>query len=584
MINGPVTANEYLRKKFLLYPSFLSGRTYSFLFILLGLAYIPGLFVPLMDNDSAHHANVALHMYLTGDYVSLVDHRGDYLDKPHLLFWLSAFSYKVFGVTTFAYKLPSFLFTILGTYATYRLGSALYHKEVGRLAALILASAFAYILANNDVRMDAILTASIAFATWQLVEFIHAKKWAHLFGSALGLALAFSTKGTIGVLIPLAGAFFYILYRKEWRLLVHWKWIALAVCFGLFVSPVLYCYYLQFNLHPEKVVRRQSHIDGVRFILWGQSFERFEGASFGSHGRRDPLFFVHTFIWAYCPWCILAYIVLFTRLKSFLSRREEWLTIGMFIVIMTGISFSGFKLPHYLNIAFPVASVMVAAFLLSRPEQSKWIKPLFNLQLCITALILLAIVFLNSWAFPVNNAWLLFFILSQLLLFYLFVNSGFAIRQKTVLVPVAAMIVSFFTLNANFYLQLLKYQGGNQLALQTKKKINPADVYLWKGFYTPSWNFYTATDRKPFDDKQYQPGRKTWLLFDLSSLDEIEQAGYRLGQVYSSPDYGITKLQFSFVNPVTRKKVCSEMVLAEVIGKDPGNPPVSAMGAVAAGQ
>ena len=92
---------------------FLPQFIYLLLFSLLAMVYIMGLFVPLMDNDSAHHANIALHMYLTGDYVSLVDHAGDYLDKPHLHFWLAAFSYKIFGVTSFAYKLPSFLFTIL---------------------------------------------------------------------------------------------------------------------------------------------------------------------------------------------------------------------------------------------------------------------------------------------------------------------------------------------------------------------------------------------------------------------------------------------------------------------------------------
>src|SRR5688572_32258186 len=104
-------------------------------------------------------------MHLTGDYTSLVDQNGDYLDKPHLLFWLAAFSYKIFGVTAFAYKLPTFLFTILGIYSTYRFGKALYNEETGRLSALLLATAFAFVLAVSDVRMDAILTATIAFAS-----------------------------------------------------------------------------------------------------------------------------------------------------------------------------------------------------------------------------------------------------------------------------------------------------------------------------------------------------------------------------------------------------------------------------------
>ncbi|MFL5810226.1 MAG: hypothetical protein ACJ749_11940 [Flavisolibacter sp.] len=66
--------------------SVFSRSQYILLFGFLALVYIIGLFVPLMDNDSAHHANIALRMYLTGDYVSLVDHGKDYLDKPHLHF------------------------------------------------------------------------------------------------------------------------------------------------------------------------------------------------------------------------------------------------------------------------------------------------------------------------------------------------------------------------------------------------------------------------------------------------------------------------------------------------------------------
>ncbi|MET0393160.1 MAG: glycosyltransferase family 39 protein [Chitinophagaceae bacterium] len=556
-------------------PHFLPGRTYSFLFILLGLAYLPALFVPLMDNDSAHHANIALHMYLTGDYVNLVDHKGDYLDKPHLLFWLCAFSYKIFGVTSFAYKLPSLLFTLLGTYSTYRLGWILYNKETGKLAALVLASALAYMLANNDVRMDAILTASVAFGTWQLAAFIHTKKWVHVAGAALGLALAFSTKGMIGVLVPLAGAFFYVLYRKEWALFFNPKWLILAIGFGLFIFPVVYCYYVQFNLHPEKIVRGRDHIDGVRFILWGQSFERFEGESFGGHGRRDPLFFVHTFIWAYCPWCMLALISLVAGTKTLIARRQEWLTAGVFITVMLGISLSGFKLPHYLNIVFPAASILVASFLVNRlaGSGSRWIKPVFNLQLAITVLLSACMLFLNTWAFPIRNAWVVFFILSLVLLFYLFISSGFSMLQKTVLVPAAAMIICFFLLNINFYLQLLHYQGGSELAFRTKEKINPQDVYLWKGLYTPSWNFYTATDRRVFEDTVYRSGRTIWLLTDQAGLEEIQQAGYQLGDVYTNPDYGITRLKLSFVNPLTRKKACTEMVLAAIRGKHTGPDP-----------
>lgn len=543
---------------------FLSRKTYIFLFFLLGIVYLFGLFVPLMDNDSAHHANIALRMHLTGDYVSLVDHAGDYLDKPHLHFWLCAFSYKIFGVTSFAYKLPSFLFTILGTYSTYRLGKSLYNNEVGKLAALIVASAFGYMLANNDVRMDAILTASIAFATWQLVEIIQHKKLLNVAGAALGLALGFSTKGHIAVFVPAVAALFYIIYRKEWKLFVSWKWLLLLLLFGLFIAPVVYCYYLQYNLHPEKIVRGKDSIDGVKFILLNQSVERFSGGM-GSDSKHDYFFFLHSFLWAFAPWSVLAYIALAGRIKNFLSRRVEWLTTGVFIIILLIVSFSGFKLPHYLNIVFPTTAVLTAAFITSKQTQPKWTRNIFIIQLIVSVLLLLLVAVINGWAFPVRGFGIIAGVVILLAVVFYFLKSSLYNRlQKAMAVSVATMVLCFFLLNANFYPKLLTYQGGNELALATKGKVDPAEVYFWKEMQSSSFNFYTGTLRQQFADSVLQPGKKVWLLFDIRSEEEIKQAGYKLGERYSTLDYEITKLDIKFVNPAKRENQCTRMVLAEI--------------------
>ena len=159
------------------------------LVVVLLLVYIRGLFVPIMNNNAAHHANIALHMYLTGDYLNLIDRGMDYLDKPHLLFWLAALSYHLFGVTSFAYKFFSFLFVLVGVYATYRLAERVGGKWVGRYAAMILASAFAFVLSASDVRMEAMVVSCIAFATWQLYDYMFLHRREELFLSALGMTL-----------------------------------------------------------------------------------------------------------------------------------------------------------------------------------------------------------------------------------------------------------------------------------------------------------------------------------------------------------------------------------------------------------
>jgi 4-amino-4-deoxy-L-arabinose transferase-like glycosyltransferase len=519
-----------------------------------------------MDNDSAHHANIALHMYLTRDYVNLVDAGKDYLDKPHLLFWLSAVSYKIFGVTTFAYKFPSFCFTILGTYSTYRLGRALYNTEVGKLAALIVASSFAYMLANNDVRMDAILTSCIAFATWQGVEFIQNNKIINAAGFGVGLALGFSTKGHIAVFTPLVGLFFYIFYLKDWKLFLNWKWLIVLLNLAVFIFPVVYCYYLQFNLHPEKIVRDKDHINGVRFILIGQTVERFQGESFGSDAKHDYLFFFHSFLWAFAPWSIVAYIALVTHLKYFFKRNDEWLTTGTFVIIALILTFSGFKLPHYLNIIFPATAVMTASWILTNHSKQRTI---YNIQVVACILILFLIAVLNTWAFAVKNFLIGAGTVLFLSLVFYFLKARLNPLQKGIAVSVATMVFAFFLLNTNFYPQLLKYQAGNELAKKIKGNVDPVNIYFWNENYSSSFNFYTATERKEFADSIFIKGKKPiWLLFDRNNLDAIKQSGYKIGLTYTHPDFEITKLDLKFVNPSTRRMELKEMVIGEITGKE----------------
>ena len=98
------------------------------------VVYSGSLFFPLLDKDAAHHANIALHMYQTGDYFSLVDRGNDYLDKPHFLFWTTLAFFKIFGVTTVAHRLPAVLFALASVYCTYQLTRHLTNRSTARIS------------------------------------------------------------------------------------------------------------------------------------------------------------------------------------------------------------------------------------------------------------------------------------------------------------------------------------------------------------------------------------------------------------------------------------------------------------------
>jgi hypothetical protein len=139
--------------------------------------------------------------------------------------------------------------------------------------------------------------------------------------------------------------------------------------------------------------------------------------------------------------------------------------------------------------------------------------------------------------------------------------------QKAITVSVSSIALLFFLLNTNFYPQLLSYQGGKPLADLTKEKINPKDVYFWKNTYSSSYNFYSASLRQVYNDSLRYGNKKTWIIYSAIQLPELEMAGIVLSkEKIAVPDYEITRLKKSFIDPATRTNVLDSIILAEVVG------------------
>ncbi len=548
-------------------------RQYIFLLFIISICYLLGLFLPLMNGDASHHANIALHMYQNHNYVDLIDRGKDYLDKPHLLFWLAAASYHIFGVTPFAYKLPSLLFSIAGAWATYKTGKRLYNSETGKLAALILVSSQAFILACMDVRMDAILTACIILASWQLLEATIAKKWYNTVAAALFMALGFSTKGMASIVIPCAALFFYLLYKRDFSQVFHIKWLIVALCTIVFMLPVLYCYYLQFDLHPEKEIRGMTNISGVKFILWGQNIERLDGKNWGG-GKKDYFFYFHTLLWAFLPWALLAYYAAGSRLKELWRTRlafhhhTEAFTIGTVVFVFIVISGSQFQLPHYLNILFPFLSILTAAKLVKLDAQARQ-RPLritTRLQTVMALLMIVLVVILCIWSFssPV-------ILIGTPALAAIIYTGWWAFSNKKPLLKIATVSVTGialvnFTLYSFFYPQLLRYEGGLNLATIAKEK----QVDLTNTYFYNTYNFafdFKTRHLSPtlfLDDIQHRQNKAYWLLTDAGGMDSLKQSAIPVTEIYGSSHFRISRLKASFLNPATRQSQLDTLYLLKI--------------------
>ena len=158
----------------------------------------------LMDPDEGRYAEIAREMLVRKDW--LIPHLNllPYLEKPPLVYWLTALGFKVFGYTEAAARLPSAVSALGGVFLAYGLGRALWGPGPGVLGALVLASTAGY------VALGRILTLDMTFALYLNLGIglgylalsrgrTRLWPWAYL-----ALALAVLTKGPVALV--LAGA------------------------------------------------------------------------------------------------------------------------------------------------------------------------------------------------------------------------------------------------------------------------------------------------------------------------------------------------------------------------------------------
>lgn len=73
------------------------------------------------DPVESNYALTAKEMVLSGDWLSPQIYGHYWYDKPIMIYWLIAASYKVFGFTDFAARLPSTLFATFTVGLLYQL-------------------------------------------------------------------------------------------------------------------------------------------------------------------------------------------------------------------------------------------------------------------------------------------------------------------------------------------------------------------------------------------------------------------------------------------------------------------------------
>jgi len=338
--------------------------------------------VPLTEIDEARFTEATREMLSShhlADYIIPHFNGEPRFQKPILYYWIQAGSMRLFGVNETAARLPSALATLLTVLLLHAfLLRWLVPREntdpdrilAGRGAAFLGAAALAVMpltaiwahAAVTDPTLTLFITGALLALLQADLETCKSRRWYP--AAAACMALAFLTKGPVGVVLPAVVWFAYHLSRRTLRSTARTlPWIGSIAVFLLIAVP---WYYAVYHLNPEF----------LKHFFLKENVERFTTVM-EDHGFNNPIlgllfyplislpllfpasaFLVHDLIAPARQDVMPLDASVYARL-----RRFAWIWIAGMLAVF---SLSRTQLPHYIQPIAAAAAIIFALYALGR--------------------------------------------------------------------------------------------------------------------------------------------------------------------------------------------------------------------------
>lgn len=155
------------------------------------------------DPVESNYALTAKEMVMSGDWLSPQIYHQYWFDKPIMIYWLVALSYKIFGITDFAARLPGALFSAMSVGLLYQFVRMISGRKLLALwSAFILATTLEFWIIAHGIVTDAVLmwaTVGTVGAAYLGLE-RNRKSYIALAYAFAGVAVL--TKGPVGIVLP----------------------------------------------------------------------------------------------------------------------------------------------------------------------------------------------------------------------------------------------------------------------------------------------------------------------------------------------------------------------------------------------
>jgi 4-amino-4-deoxy-L-arabinose transferase-like glycosyltransferase len=356
------------------------------LLLLCWLAFFQGLgSLGLMDKTEALFVEVGHQMLERGDWITPWWNGERFFDYPVWGYWMVGLSFRLFGVSEWAARLPVALAASAVVVAGFGLMLAWSPAgEAGRprvlraaVAAGVIATTPGWIGWGRTSTTDMFLSSAISLA---LFGFLLAHRHlAHPWRAALGrvamalfAGIAVLSKGPVGVLLPGLVVVVFLLLTGHWRAWLRWRPLLAMVALFLGVTAPWYT--------AAAVVNGGEFLGG---FLAFSNLQRFTTVLYDHPG--PPWFYLPWLVLLVLPWSL--FLPLAIAAQGF-WRPRRWRSgsvgdaageagapaeLGLFlllwlVLVVAFFSAAATKLPGYILPSLPAASLLVALLWRPLPE------------------------------------------------------------------------------------------------------------------------------------------------------------------------------------------------------------------------
>ena len=330
----------------------------------------------LLGADEPRYAQVAREMLDRSDWVTPTLQGKPWLEKPVLYYWQARLSFRAFGITDRAARVPAAFDAVVLIAAIYfflrrfRPGSELD-------GALITASCAAVVGFARAAATDMPLAATFAIALLGWYAWYESRTRIYLAAFYIFLALGTLAKGPVAPALAAVIIFLFAAVKRDWRAIPRTLWIP---GIALYLAVML----------PWYITVQVRNPEFFRVFILEHNLARFSQDVY--HHREPFWFYLPVFLLAMMPWTLMLILAVAEHARliwsegkqAFSSPEDSWQLFLLIWMLVPILFFSGSqsKLPGYILPAVPAGALVVAEYLFARrsedrPVEEKKLSPLF---------------------------------------------------------------------------------------------------------------------------------------------------------------------------------------------------------------